>query len=420
MVDPLCSFPPFQGVNVTRQACAARLAFATLSFGLAAPAAAQAVRQDAEVTQMIRTGTVGTLHIARQGVMYLGGRYGMADTIPDSLVKISGQAYVFYQIPARVRHDFPLVLIHGSQQTGANFLGTPDGRSGWIDYFVKRGWQVYVVDQPGRGKSGYSPEVYGPQTGPNPASAVENRFTAPELNPTWPQAILHTQWPGGPGSGTRGQYAFDQFYMSQVPNMPNTNLQYELTTRAMVELLAKIGPSVIVTHSMAGPLSWLIPFAAGSDQVKAILALEPSGPTTNADGTVPSQLWGLTPTPITYEPAITDPAELGLTRRPPAGPDVYGCFLQAEPAHTLPWLAGIPIAVVTTEASYHAPYDGCTSAYLTQAGVTNEHIQLGEHGIHGNAHMMMLEKNNLEIAALLERWLIDHLRGHRASAKQGN
>jgi hypothetical protein len=64
------------------------------------------------------------------------------------------------------------------------------------------------------------------------------------------------------------------------------------------------------------------------------------------------------------------------------------------------------MAVVSAEASYHAPYDHGTSAYLTQAGVDHDFIRLADHGINGNGHMMMLEKNNLEIAALLEQWIV--------------
>ena len=47
-----------------------------------------------------------------------------------------------------------VVMIHGGGQTAVNFLGTPDGRRGWADYFVARGFAVYLVDQPGRGRTG--------------------------------------------------------------------------------------------------------------------------------------------------------------------------------------------------------------------------------------------------------------------------
>ena len=65
----------------------------------------------------------------------------------------------------------------------------------------------------------------------------------------------------------------------------------------------------------------------------------------------------------------------------------------------------ILILIVTSEASYHAPYDHCTVKYLEQAGVHPTWIKLAESGIHGNGHMMMLEKNNQEIAQLMAKWL---------------
>jgi hypothetical protein len=69
--------------------------------------------------------------------------------------------------------------------------------------------------------------------------------------------------------------------------------------------------------------------------------------------------------------------------------------------------------IVTAEASYHAPYDHCTSQYLTQAGVTNDFVPLASRGIHGNGHMMMLEKNNLEIAGMIADWITAHVREKR-------
>ena len=65
----------------------------------------------------------------------------------------------------------------------------------------------------------------------------------------------------------------------------------------------------------------------------------------------------------------------------------------------------MPILIVTAEASYHAAYDHCTSKYLRQAGVAHTFARLEREGILGNGHMMMLEKNNMSIAAYLDRWL---------------
>jgi pimeloyl-ACP methyl ester carboxylesterase len=84
------------------------------------------------------------------------------------------------------------------------------------------------------------------------------------------------------------------------------------------------------------------------------------------------------------------------------------CWLQPEPARQLPNLQQMPIVIVVSEASYHAPYDHCTSRYLRQAGVRHEFVRLADVGIRGNGHMMMLEKNNLAIAEWLERWASEH------------
>jgi hypothetical protein len=66
--------------------------------------------------------------------------------------------------------------------------------------------------------------------------------------------------------------------------------------------------------------------------------------------------------------------------------------------------------IVTAEASYHSRYDHCTSQFLTQAGVANDFVPLAGRGIHGNGHMMMLEKNNLEIAGVIAEWITRHVK----------
>ena len=52
-----------------------------------------------------------------------------------------------------------------------------------------------------------------------------------------------------------------------------------------------------------------------------------------------------------------------------------------------------------------ATLDHCTSKFLTQAGVKNTHIRLENENVHGNGHMMMLEKNSSQVAQVLIRWI---------------
>jgi hypothetical protein len=87
------------------------------------------------------------------------------------------------------------------------------------------------------------------------------------------------------------------------------------------------------------------------------------------------------------------------------------CWLQQEPARQLINLKHIPVLIVMSEASYHASYDHCTAQYLTQAGVKNTYVRLADVGIHGNGHMMMLEKNSDAIAGVMADWLAKTLPG---------
>ena len=105
-------------------------------------------------------------------------------------------------------------------------------------------------------------------------------------------------------------------------------------------------------------------------------------------------------------PAASSVEDMKFARQEqPDGPGLVRCWLQAKPVRRLPNLRGIPILIVTAEASYHAPYDHCTSQFLRQAGVEHEFVRLEDAGIRGNGHFMMLEKNNLEIARYLREWL---------------
>lgn len=71
-----------------------------------------------------------------------------------------GQMYVQFQIPASKKQNMPpVIMVHGSSHTGACLESTPDGREGWEPYFVRHGISTYVVDQAGRGRSGFDESV---------------------------------------------------------------------------------------------------------------------------------------------------------------------------------------------------------------------------------------------------------------------
>jgi pimeloyl-ACP methyl ester carboxylesterase len=346
----------------------------------------------------------------RAGYFFVGGHY---ETAKDKTTA-SGQMYVTYRAPERVTQPYPIVMVHGTAQTGTNFLGTPDGRPGWADHFAAKGFTVYVVDQVGRGRSGGDAETYGPYAR-LPVEDLETVFTGQERSGLYPQAKLHTQWPGGPG--VRGNAAFDQFYLSQVPYIASALKSEELVDPALIALLEKTGPAILLTHSQAGVFGWAV-----SDQrpdlVKAHIAVEPNGPTfydirfKGGDtwyervGDSRARPYGITRVPLHFEPPVSGPADLTVVQaETAAAPDKIRCWLQAEPARTLPNLAKVPAVIVTSEASFRATMDDCTGAFLEQAGAKPDRLRLAERGIHGNGHMMMLESNSDAVADAIIGWI---------------
>jgi len=71
-----------------------------------------------------------------------------------------GQMYVQFEIPVnKKRNAPPVIMVHGSSHTAACLESTPDGREGWYPYFVRKGISTYLVDQAGRGRSGFDESV---------------------------------------------------------------------------------------------------------------------------------------------------------------------------------------------------------------------------------------------------------------------
>ncbi len=349
------------------------------------------------------------LVIARQGYFFAGGKYEER----DGQKVLTGQLYVEFQIPAEQRCPYPVIMVHGGGQSGTNFTGTPDGREGWAQHFLRRGYAVYIVDQVGRGRSIYRPGVYGTLRYPEPERAQE-RFVAMKRMKLWPQAATHTQWPGG---DEVGDPVFDQFIASQLPSMTDMTEQQALNVPALIALIDKIGPSILLTHSQSGSFGWPVADAR-PDQVKALLAIEPNGPPFHDVGIdylgPPEQYktgalarrYGLSDLPLTFDPPLGAGETLAFEREGEIpSPGLARGWLQKAPARQLTHLKKMPILVLSAEASYHATYDHLTVRFLEQAGVKPSFIRLEDRNIRGNGHMLMLEKNNHEIAAVIMDWL---------------
>src|SRR5262252_1944678 len=353
--------------------------------------------------------TIPPLTLAEQGYFFVGGSYVES----GGKRVMAGQMYVEYLTPQNMTRPYPIIMIHGTAQTGTNFMGTPDGRPGWAQNSLARGYRVYVVDQVGRARSGADPQIYGPYMRFT-VEQEESLFTAPEKYKLWPQAALHTQWQGG--AGVAGNPTFDQFYASQVESIASAVKTEELVFPADIALLEKIGPAIVLTHSQSGVFGFKLADAR-PDLVKAHVAVEPNGPPFydidfkggsdwSKDSDKIARAWGVARIPLAYEPPATEASELNLVRQEQAdGPQLVRCWLQREPARQLFKMKDVPTVIVTGEASFRATYDHCTSKFLSQAGVRNTHLRLEKAGLHGNGHMMMLEQNSAAIADVVGDWL---------------
>ncbi len=247
------------------------------------------------------------------------------------------------------------------------------------------------------------------------ADHAEKMWTCPSAGdpPPWPGAVAHTQWSG---PGTRGDPVFDGMLSSMSPNLVDSRLQERTTADGCTALLDRIGtPVYLIAHSIGAPVGWLVADARPA-LTKAVVAVEPSGPPFAGIGVAgPRALaieYGLTYTPLTYEPPVLHPkTDLVIKKSKAEIEGYYDAALQAEdpPPRKLVNLGDTPIAIITGEASRHALYDWATVAFLKHAGLSKtETILLGEKGIHGNGHMLPIEENSDKIAELILGWIKDH------------
>lgn len=340
---------------------------------------------------------------AQRSYMYVGGQYidnGSGEHV------FTDQMYVEKLSPVKgATKPHPIVFIHGQAQTGTNWLNKPDGGEGWASYFVSQGYDCYIIDQTFRGRSPWFPGNGTMST--YSAEVLQQRFTAPKRYNLWPQASLHTQWNG---TGVMGDPNFDTYYASTVEFLKSSTYQQSTVQAAGAELLDIIGsPAILLSHSQGGVMPWLLADVR-PELVHSIVSLEPTGPPFQEAifSNTSSRAYGLTDIPLTYSPAVTNP-ETDLVKHtiPSNSSSFSNCIIQADsPApRKLVNLAKVPVLVLTTESSYHAPYDWCTVRFLKQAGVQTKHLQLADIGIHGNGHMVFLEKNSLQVASVLQKWM---------------
>ena len=291
-----------------------------------------------------------------------------------------GPMFVDWEAPERVTQPYPVVLVHGGGLQGTEWLDTPDGRPGWAQRLVEAGYAVLLVDRPGHGRSPYHPDTIGPMGPPFSYERGQEVY--------FPAGGTGTQWPFDPADAA----ACDDFIAGYGPLPADLAASEDMDADRLTRLLDRIGPAVLLTHSASGPDGWLV-----ADRrpglVQAIVTVEPMGPPFAATPGIGSLDWGLTAAPVTYEPPLASAEEVRA----------------AEPStRRIPALARLPVAVVTGEASAFAPFGPAIVDFLVLAGAAAEHLHLPDHGIHGNGHGLIYEKNSDQALGPILEWLAAH------------
>jgi hypothetical protein len=319
--------------------------------------------------------------IREQGSFAVGGkvitRPGTYDAInrsPAGQTLHGDHAYVFYQVPVRAR-KLPLVLWHGIGQFSKTWETTPDGREGFQNIFLRRGFSVYVVDQPRRGRAGRStlPATI------TPTPDEQDWFGTFRLG-IWPDFFPGVQF-------SRDPEALDQYFRQITPD--TGPLDPALNSDAVTALFKKIGPGILVTHSHAGGMGWRV--AAKSLNVRAIVSYEPGSGFIFPEAEVPAPM----PSAGGELRAIGVPlSEFVLLTKIPIT-IFYGDNIPAQPT-TNPgqdgWRVRLAMARLWRDA-------------VNRRGGDVTVVHLPEIGIRGNTHFPFSDLNNQQIADLMSQFL---------------
>src|SRR5262245_40846741 len=239
---------------------------------------------------------MGSFHVGGRDVVVSGKPVkevvftpgGMPAKVDPNGTYLVESMYVQYFLPAERRGAVPLLMWHGGGLTGVTYETTPDGRPGWLQWFVKKGWDVYNSDAVERGRSGFaSPDVFKGEPLFLPKSDPFGRFRMKDSE--------------FPASG------YDNFMRQVVPRWTTTD---EAIIAAYTALVDKVCPCVILYHSQAGQFGYKVA-QARPEKIRALIAVEPAG---DGDRNQAAKLAGI-PTLVLYGDNIDKDARWPTIRR---------------------------------------------------------------------------------------------------------
>lgn len=153
-------------------------------------------------------------------------------------------AYVQYFVPASRNGAPPVVLVHGGGMHGSTWETTPDGRPGWVNHLVRLGYETHVLDNVERGRSGFATGLWDG----DPISRSQQEAWV--LFRIGPRDGFATRIPFQ--NGRFPAEHFDAFSRMLVPRWLSTT---PLHVAALVAVLKRIGPAIVICHSQGGEIA---------------------------------------------------------------------------------------------------------------------------------------------------------------------
>ncbi|WP_317171858.1 alpha/beta hydrolase [Spirosoma validum] len=328
--------------------------------------------------------STGPFVIQQQGSFMVGGttssepgKFDLTNALkPQGQTFHGDHAYAFYQIPPKAR-KYPLVFLHGAAESKKTWESTPDGREGFQTIFLRRGFGVYLLDQPRRGEAGKS-TVTATST---PTPDEQFWFTQFRIG-NYPNYFDGSQFPKDTAS-------LEQFFRQMTPN--TGAFDANVVSNACSRLFDRIGEGILITHSQGGGIGWFT--AIKNPNVKAVIAYEPFSSFVFPAGELPNPIQSAS---LFGElKGVEIPVEdfNKLTKIPII--IYYGDNIAKEPTTVWNkdhWRAGLEMAKIW-------------AATINKHGGNATVVHLPEIGIKGNTHFPFSDLNNLQIADLMAKFL---------------
>lgn len=350
-----------------RPSCLAALVIAITGIGAGTPqlVRAQSFEQLRQSSSSLVLQSMGSFFVGGRTVSMSGtqaGVFGGGSLVVD-------QMYVQYMIP-KEHPKPPVVMIHGGTLSGKSYETTPDGRMGWYEYFARKGYPSYVVDQVARGRSGFDEA---------PFNDVRAGLATPASQPNLEREASDVAWVRfriGPVPGVKfddSQFpvqAAGEFAKQAVPDLSESLPPNDPNYSALSDLAKDLKGAILMGHSQSGQY----PFETAllnPEGIKALIAIEPGG--CKSKDYSAEQIDKLAKFPILI---------------------IFGDHLDTPQKVGLYWDDAFKDCKIFV-ARIDAAKGRATMLHTVDLG------------IHGNSHMMMQDKNNTQIADLIMNW-IDH------------